>query len=1142
MRGENERRIAPWGLFLCLVVLGFSDTARAQSITLSANALTFGNVQGGSASQSQTVHVSTSSDPSTVIVQVSGFAPWIKIAEAYNGSNSLNTPVDLHVSVDATTLTQGSHSGTVTVSFGSIPSVRQTLTVEATVFGISTLSANPAFLSFTSQAGAAPNTQNVQISSAAQQLDYTVSAMTQDGHNWLIPFTTSGTTGAPGITVGVNPAGLSAGVYQGTILAQSASTADSVAINVTMTLSINNTLSVAPTTLQTFLYQVGSNPPSGQLTQTLMVSSSNVSVTFTVVMNPSVGWLLITPASGATGNGGQAVPVGLSVNPTGLSAGVYTTQVNLGLTNGVPLPPMPVELVVSTNPLLSLSQSTLSFTSQFGGGTLPPSQPVQVSTLNGGSSVSFSYRSDSSWLTATVSSFNTPAIITVDVNASNLAVGTYQGTIIVTPYNSDAGLYSLPISVSLTVGNASQVSAAPPLLVFSYETTQAPPQAQVLQIQSIGQPVAFNVSTSTTTAANCPPSWLNSTSSSGPTLPVTPNTLTVSVVVTGMTPGTCSGAITISYPAGSLSPTNVSIPVTVNISTSALLNVSMPLGFGIATVPTGGNALTQGITLTSTDPLTQVTFSASSSSSGPSPWLFVGSNGLQTPQTLQVQIIPDSLPPNTYTGSITISSTSLPSGPITIPITLTMTSSIVVTVAPQTLIFSQAHSGPLPPSQSVTLTSSAVGPNFQVLVPNTATCGWLQVNPTSGPAAGTVIFAAQQNTLPQNTYPCQVTFSFGNSATPSTIVTATLTVGPPQTASVTPTSVAFSYQLTGSAPPSQALAVSSTAAAVNFTAAASSTGNWLVIDGTSGSTPKTINASVNPQNIPAGTQAGTQLTGIVTIAAPNVLAAPLTVNVTLSISAAPVPQPVTIVNSASITFGEIAPGELIAIKGPGLGPSIPANFDVNAQGGVSATLSGVQVLFDGIAGTPTFASATQINVIVPYEIAGRISTNVIVSFNGVPSLPISQQVAAVAPGIFTMNATGQGQAWIGNQNYSTNGPPGGVTLGGTFIPTTPATQGSVVAVYMTGGGQTSPLSATGSVNSLIQLMPLAGWTQASTNVTAKVNGVPATVTFAGAAPGLVTGVIQVNFQIPSGVSGNSLPLSITIDGATTAVGPTMAVQ
>jgi uncharacterized protein (TIGR03437 family) len=138
------------------------------------------------------------------------------------------------------------------------------------------------------------------------------------------------------------------------------------------------------------------------------------------------------------------------------------------------------------------------------------------------------------------------------------------------------------------------------------------------------------------------------------------------------------------------------------------------------------------------------------------------------------------------------------------------------------------------------------------------------------------------------------------------------------------------------------------------------------------------------------------------------------------------------------------------------------------------------------------------------------------------------------------HATGQGQAWIGNQDYSTNGPPGGVTLGGTFVPTTPATQGSVVAVYM--GGQTNPQSATGSVNPLIQLMPLAGWTLGSSNVTVKVNGVPATVTFAGAAPGLVTGVIQVNFQVPNGVSGNSQPLSITIDGATTAVGPTMAVQ
>jgi uncharacterized protein (TIGR03437 family) len=73
-------------------------------------------------------------------------------------------------------------------------------------------------------------------------------------------------------------------------------------------------------------------------------------------------------------------------------------------------------------------------------------------------------------------------------------------------------------------------------------------------------------------------------------------------------------------------------------------------------------------------------------------------------------------------------------------------------------------------------------------------------------------------------------------------------------------------------------------------------------------------------------------------------------------------------------------------------------------------------------------------------------------------------------------------------------------------------------------------------------MPLAGWTTTSGTVTATIGGVPANVTFAGAAPGEVTGVIQVNIQVPSGVSGNALALIISIDGTSTGGGPTVAVQ
>ncbi|HLX42808.1 MAG TPA: hypothetical protein VKR43_05215 [Bryobacteraceae bacterium] len=1157
MTRQNRKWIALPGMLLCLLLLGFSDTARAQTVTLSGtnvsnNVLSFPNVTGGAVSSPQTVHVSTTSDPSTVIIQINNQNPWLQI----DHTGSVNTDIgglDLHVTINAsvtpqnpTGLSQGSHTGTVAITMNGFPATQQILTVNVLVTGGSVLYATPPSLSFTAQVGTLESnipTQTVAISSTAQQLNYTVSAPAGSSQSWLVAFTSTGITGGSGITIGVNPAGLINNVYTGSLIVQSTTSSDSLSITVTLTLTPATALSVTPTIIPAFLYQLGSNPPSSELTQNLMVSSTNASATFTVSVSPPAPWLTISPVSSATGTNGQAVPVRLSVNPGGLPSATYTTQLMITPVNGISLTPIVVQLVVSANPLLSINQNTLSFTSTFGGGSPPPSQPVQVSTLNNGPSVPFTYSSDSSWLTVTApNGLNTPVIINISANPASLAVGTYTGTIKITPNNTDANLYYLPIAVTLTVGNSSQLTVGPPLVLFSYQIGKAVPLPQNVQVQSYGQPVQFNVSASSATAANCPSNWLSALAG-GTTIAFTPATVTVTPTVASPMPtGSCTGTITISYPAGSLSPTNLTIPVTLNTSTSPLLNISMPSGFGVLTAPAGGSITSPAIALTSTDPATQVSFSVSASSSGPSTWLTVGSNGNLTPQNLTPQISAASLPPNVYAGTVNISSGSLPSGPVTIPINLTVTPSITVTAAPLTLTFNQAQNGPLPVSQNVNLTSSATGANFQVSIPNQPTCSWLQVTPTSGAASGAVVFAVQQNTLPQNSYACPVTLSFLNAATASSVVTATLVVGPPQTITPSPTSLSFNYQLTGAAPASQPLALSSNGGPVNFTATATSTGNWLAIDITSGATPKTINVSINPANIPAGSQPGGTLTGTVNIAAPGVLSTPLAVGVSLSLTAAPIPQPAYIVNSATSGFGSIAPGELIAIKGTGLGPTTPASFTLNGQGGLNSTLAGVQVLFGTIPGTPIYVSATQINVIVPYEINGQTTTNVSVVYNTVQSAPIPQGVAPVAPGIFTMNATGAGQASVSNQNYSINGPPGGVTVGGAFIPTTPATQGSVIAVYMTGGGQTNPLSTTGSVSSLVTLMPLAGWTPTSGTVTASIGGVPAKVTFAGAAPGEVTGVIQVNVQVPTGVSGNALSLIIAINGVSTGGGPTIAVQ
>ena len=62
-------------------------------------------------------------------------------------------------------------------------------------------------------------------------------------------------------------------------------------------------------------------------------------------------------------------------------------------------------------------------------------------------------------------------------------------------------------------------------------------------------------------------------------------------------------------------------------------------------------------------------------------------------------------------------------------------------------------------------------------------------------------------------------------------------------------------------------------------------------------------------------------------------------------------------------------------------------------------------------------------------------------------------------------------------------------------------------------------------------------------VSASVGGLPAQVDYAGAAPGLIAGVAQVNLRIPSGLAPNlAAPLSLTIGPSTTPVGVTVSIR
>ena len=141
-------------------------------------------------------------------------------------------------------------------------------------------------------------------------------------------------------------------------------------------------------------------------------------------------------------------------------------------------------------------------------------------------------------------------------------------------------------------------------------------------------------------------------------------------------------------------------------------------------------------------------------------------------------------------------------------------------------------------------------------------------------------------------------------------------------------------------------------------------------------------------------------------------------------------------------------------------------------------------------------------------------------------------LSRAAPGLFTNNFSGSGQVAALNQNFTYNGSSG---AGFQAAP-----RGSVISLFGTGGGQTNPPSTTGSVTPIpanaSQLLSIA-------NVTASVGGIPAAVDFAGDAPGLITGVMQINVTIPSGVApGNAVPVTIAVNGIFSPLGTTIAVQ
>ena len=148
-----------------------------------------------------------------------------------------------------------------------------------------------------------------------------------------------------------------------------------------------------------------------------------------------------------------------------------------------------------------------------------------------------------------------------------------------------------------------------------------------------------------------------------------------------------------------------------------------------------------------------------------------------------------------------------------------------------------------------------------------------------------------------------------------------------------------------------------------------------------------------------------------------------------------------IADAASFKVGIVAPLEIVAIFGKGLGPEQGIAADAN-NGAFPTSLAGTQVFFQSTPIPILYASDTQVNVIIPSTAASQVGPTLYVKTQNGASAPMANETWMATPYIFTMSVTGVGQASVLNQGYTINSSAH------------PADRGSVIAVYGTGGGRT----------------------------------------------------------------------------------------
>ena len=574
------------------------------------------------------------------------------------------------------------------------------------------------------------------------------------------------------------------------------------------------------------------------------------------------------------------------------------------------------------------------------------------------------------------------------------------------------------------------------------------------------------------------------------------------------------------------------------MSYRAIASRSLPV-VGVLVLLTGGVARGQGVTATATPgninlnyvqgaalPSAQ-TVTVKSSAAGAtyttaiapaSPWLTASPDAGTLPAKVILHVNPTSLAVGTYTAAVTFTPVvaGAPGTAGTTNLKLVVTAPLpTLAMNPSSLTFN-----PNPPartSQTVQVTTTGGPVSFSA---SAGTASWLSVSPTSG-----VVVPGGPVTLTVTADPATVGAQVA-AYTGKITLTETGAASKTQTIAV---SFTVNYQtptVTSIWPPNGKAggpATTITLRGTNFGAAtvAKIQGPPVVPLSTTYYSPTAISAV-----IPAAQLAtGTPLVIYVSNPAPG---GDSVTTVTFGFG----PTVDTAVNAASYAPGG-SPGGLITLFGENIGPTTTASLTMTGNY-VDSTLGGISVTVGGIAAPMVYVSQNQISVQVPYAVALGVGKAIVVTNGGVTANG-TIDITATSPGIFTVDASGAGQAAALNTIKAT----GAVSINSA---SNAIHVGDVISLYLTGQGAYTPASIPTPVDGYVipaGTLPAAMPVLAAP-VTVTIGGVaaPADASFyAGPFDGGMLGVLQVNATVPAHTTGTAVPVVVTIGASSTPSPP-----